>query len=42
MEMNVGSIERIIRVSLGIGLLSFVYFLTINSAGWAWSESSRW
>ena len=26
MEKNVGSIERIIHVSLGIGLLSFVYF----------------
>lgn len=26
MEQNVGSIERIIRISLGLGLLSFVYF----------------
>ena len=34
MTMNIGSIERVIRIIAGLGLLSLIYFLEGNARWW--------
>ncbi len=37
MTKNVGNTERVIRVIVGLGLLSLIFLLEGNARWWAWS-----
>lgn len=41
MNANVGWIDRVVRIVLGLALLSVVFLLGGSAAGLGWSASSR-